>query len=152
MTDPKITPASLRQLAADHMNDGPPYVKHLYESCQGLRWAADRIEELETQLKGSIDQVIELLSVSAGYCKERDSLRQQLEAAQSEATFQKERADGYSGWITKFEKREARLREALKLIGSRRLLDHGQWTEDSDVSNWCIKLARAALDGEGENE
>lgn len=41
--------------------------------------------------------------------------------------------------------REKRMREALGLIASRTSYEPGQYTQDTDTSNWAIKLARKAL-------
>ncbi len=148
MTTP--SPASLRQLAADHMNDGPPYVKHLYEACQGLRWAADEIERCQTYWDHET--------------KRADTLTQQLAAAQSEATFQKERADGYSGWITEFEKREEITRLRVHRTNLKNFLaafdeciayQPRSRDESTDLKQAMFSAAiqaRDALEGEGENE
>ncbi len=150
MTTP--SPASLRQLAGKTFNleiPLPGYAlpppKEIEEVREALRAAADRIEELEKE---------DLYVAIQNYARRHLEISQQLDAAQSEARFQKERADGYSGWVTEFEKREARLRGALEKIYAYRS-DKPDWNMVMAIAEDAINPMVAipsALDGEGENE
>ncbi len=135
MTDPKPTPASLRQLADDPQRYGPvadalhaaadfidsqtlglaAFSQEMLTLRQELDAARQRIEEQSKSCQ-------EIHILASNFRAERDSLRQQLDAARQ---------------------RNERLREALRLV-----VIH----DDTGSYLYAKKMARAALEGEGEHE
>ncbi len=114
------------------------------------------LEFLRSNLRHTRQQLDTALTDKLGYIEKLAATITELESAQSEARFQKERAEGYSGWITEFEKREARLREALERCKKAfynqidlRLLPS---TDYDKCAHKEIEMIRVALEGKGENE
>jgi hypothetical protein len=78
-----IEPEELRKLADRHLGEGPPYVKHLYESCCALRQAADEIQRLRAELADSLKSQARWITLMGEAKAERGEMRQERDEARN---------------------------------------------------------------------